>query len=298
MRLYSALVGLSLIWGLSFVFIKWLVDPIGVWGTVFLRCLAGGLILLPFLWAKRKSIVRPIPWKALLFVGIFNAGVPWGFIAWSETEIHSSTAAVMNALTPICTGLVGFLFFSIVLKRRQWGGIVLGFFGILVLMEFNIVELFNESFIGIGTMILATISYGVASQFTKRHLQETGVILITTCSLFIAAFVGLIGMLFTGSVSRISWDLFSEPLVWLSIIGLGCFGSGIAHLLFYYMVKSGSAEFATSVTYLIPVTAMIWGYVLLEEPITNYLVLGLLIIFIGVYLATRKPRKGKIASSV
>ncbi|MFC7322798.1 DMT family transporter [Halobacillus campisalis] len=294
MRLYSALIGLSLIWGLSFVFIKWLLDPVGVWGTVFLRCSAGALILLPLLWAKRKQIVRPIPWKSLVFVGIFNAGIPWGFIAWSETEIHSSTAAVMNALTPICTGLVGFLFFSIVLKKRQWVGIAVGFAGILVLMEFNILELFRESFIGIGTMIIATISYGFASQFTKKYLQGTAILLVTTCSLFVAAVVGFIGMLFTGTVSQLSGETLGEPVVWISIIGLGCFGSGIAHLLFYYMVKNGSAEFATSVTYLIPITAMIWGYVLLEEPITSNLVAGLVIIFLGVYLATRKPKQVKV----
>ncbi|MCP3029122.1 DMT family transporter [Halobacillus sp. A5] len=291
MKLYSALIGLSLIWGLSFVFIKWLVEPAGVWGTIFLRCLAGAVVLLPFLYMKRKELKGPIPWKALLFVGIFNAAVPWGFIAWSETEINSNTAAVLNALTPICTGLVGFLFFSILLKKRQWAGIVLGFIGILVLMDFNVFDLLNESFIGMGTMILATVSYGFASQFTKRHLQHTSILLITTCSLLIASLIGLLGMIVSGEAGALEIGTISSPLVWVSIIGLGCFGSGFAHLLFYYMVKNGSAEFATSVTYIIPVTAMIWGYVLLGEPITKNLILGLVIIFAGVYLATRKPRK-------
>ncbi|WP_431800649.1 DMT family transporter [Halobacillus andaensis] len=296
MKLYSALIGLSLIWGLSFVFIKWLLDPVGIWGTVFFRCLAGALVLLPVLYLKRKEIKGQIPWKALLFVGIFNAGLPWGMIAWSETEIHSSTAAVMNALTPICTGLVGFMFFSIVLKRRQWLGILLGFVGILVLMDFNVFELFNESFIGIGTMIMSSISYGFASQFSKKHLQETSILLITTCSLLVASAFGFAGMVVTGSIATFEVEVMTQPGVWLSIVGLGCFGSGFAHLLFYYMVKNGSAEFATSVTYIIPITAMVWGYVLLEEPITKNLLLGLLIIFGGVYLATRKPRQ-QVASA-
>ncbi|MFG6149870.1 DMT family transporter [Halobacillus sp. B23F22_1] len=291
MKLYSALIGLSFIWGLSFVFIKWLLDPIGVWGTVFFRCLAGALVLLPFLWIKRKELKGSLPWKAMFFVGVFNAGLPWGLIAWSETEIHSSTAAVMNTLTPICTGLVGFMCFSVLLKRRQWIGIVLGFVGILVLMEFDFFALFSESFIGIGTMILAAISYGVASQFTKRHLQETSILIVTTFSLLVAALFGLGGMMMTNSLSVINEEVLRRPLVWLSIIGLGCFGSGFAHLLFYYMVKNGSAEFATSVTYIIPITAMVWGYVLLDEPITKNIILGLVLIFAGVYLATRKPRR-------
>ncbi|MFD2925019.1 DMT family transporter [Halobacillus naozhouensis] len=291
MRLYSALIGLSLIWGMSFVFIKWLLEPAGPWGTVFLRCFAAVVILLPFLWMKRDKITKPIPWKPMLIVGVFNAGLPWGLIALSETQINSSTAAVLNALTPICTGLVGFLFFSILLKKRQWLGIGLGFAGILVLMEFNVGQLFHESFVGIGTMVLTTISYGFATQYTKKHLQSTSVLLLTTCSLAAGALVGFVGTIFTGTTAGLKPALLTDPLILFAIVGLGCFGSGIAHLIFYYIIKNSSAEFATSVTYLVPITAMIWGYVLLDEPITKNLAIGLLIIFAGVYLATRKPKK-------
>ena len=87
-----------------------------------------------------------------------------------------------------------------------------------------------------------------------------------------------------------------KPLPIIAMIGLGCFGSGIAHLLFYYMMKKGSPEFATTVTYLIPATAAIWGYLLLGETITPNLIAGLFVIFAGVYISTRrkkalKPRK-------
>ncbi len=294
MRLYGALAGLSLIWGLSFVFIKLLVDPVGLWGTVFLRCFAGAIIVLPFLWFNRKKIVRPIPFKSLAVVGIFNAGLPWGLIALSETQINSSTAAVLNALTPICTSLIGYMFFSILLKKRQWAGVLLGFIGILVLMNFNVRELFNESFIGVGTMVLAAISYGFASQYTKKYLQNTGVFLITACSLIAGTVIGGVGVIASGSARQFVSASFTDPLIIIAIIGLGCFGSGIAHLLFYYLVTQGSAEFATSVTYLIPITAMVWGYVLLGEAVTSHLLAGLFIIFFGVYLASRKP-KGKAA---
>ncbi|KIL49577.1 DMT family transporter [Jeotgalibacillus soli] len=287
-RLYGALIALSLIWGLSFVFIKWLVEPAGVWGTVFLRCMAGALILLPILWVKRKQIRRPIPWKALILVGIFNAGLPWGLIALSETQINSNTAAVLNALTPICTGLIGFLFFSIELSRRQWGGIIIGFAGILVLMEFSVSQLFSHGFVGVGTMILAALCYGFASQYTRKYVKDAGVLLITIYSLVVGGIVGLVGIWFSGPIHLTGTF---DPLFILSVIGLGCFGSGIAHLLFYYMLTKGSPEFATTVTYLVPITAMIWGSVLLNESISANLAIGLMIIFFGVYIATKKPRK-------
>lgn len=112
-RLYGALIGLSLIWGLSFVFMKWLLPSVGIWGIVFFRCLAGAIILLPFLWWKRRKVKEKLPWKALIVVGIFNCGLAWGLISLSETEINSTTASILNATTPIWTGLIGFILFLI-----------------------------------------------------------------------------------------------------------------------------------------------------------------------------------------
>ncbi|MBA4536981.1 DMT family transporter [Bacillus aquiflavi] len=285
MRLYSALISLSFIWGLSFVFIKWLTEFAGVWGTVFYRCIAGTMILLPFLLVKRKQIAKPIPWKHLIVIGIFNAGLPWGFISLSETYINSNTASVINALTPIFSGIIGFIIFSKSLSKQQWIGILIGFIGIFILLDFNIDSLFGQSFIGIGTMIVATLFYGFASQYMKRYLKETGVLLITTCSLIVGAGIGLFGSFVSGENL---FDINVNPLVIISIIGLGCFGSGLAHLLYYYLMKEASPEFATTVTYLIPVTAMIWGYVLLNEKITNNLLIGLIVICSGVYFTNKQ----------
>lgn len=151
-------VTLSLIWGLSFVFIKVLVEPVGVWGVVFLRCLFGALVLFPFLLMKERSGSTPL--RTLLLVGVFNAGVPWGLIALSETEIHSSTASILTTTTPIWTSLMGVLFYAVQPSKKHWIEIFTGFFGILILMEFQVGELFTTHFIAVGTMLLAAMCYG------------------------------------------------------------------------------------------------------------------------------------------
>ncbi|WP_017380314.1 DMT family transporter [Paenisporosarcina sp. TG-14] len=287
MRVYVALIALSLIWGLSFVFISILSEPAGVWGTVFIRCTAGALLLLPSLWFKRKDIIKPVPWKALLVVGVVNAGLPWGLIALSQTQIDSSLAAVLNAFTPIFTGLMGLLFFGSVLLKQQWIGIATGFIGILIIMKFDISLLFGESFVGIGTMILATICYGFSSHYARRHLKDAGIIFVTTCTLVVGAVFGGLMMLFTNTNQLHTLILNINSEILFAIIGLGFFGSGIAHLLFFYLMKKRSPEFATSVTYLIPISAIFWGYFLLKEPISIQMIIGLLIILCGVYLTTR-----------
>lgn len=295
MQLYGALILLSLIWGLSFVFIEELITSAGVWGTVLLRCLAGAVILLPLfvLQTKKRKGEGPLPWKAIITVGITNAGLPWGLIALSQTEITSNTAAVLNASTPILTGVMGFIFFSVLLNKRQWAGIALGFIGILILMNFNANELLSGHLIGIGTMILAAACYGFSSQFSKRHLQNVNVIALTTLSLFVGAAAGGIGVLFTEPAFFTNLNNSIDPFFIMSLIGLGCLGSGIAHLLFYYLINNGGAEFASTVTYLVPLTALLWGNVLLGEAVSKNLVAGLLIIFLGVYFANQKPKMEK-----
>ncbi|MGD7023354.1 DMT family transporter [Rossellomorea vietnamensis] len=288
-RLYAALITLSLIWGLSFVFIKVIVDPAGVWGTTFLRCLAGLLILLPlFIRNRRKKQRGPLPMGKLFIVGLINAGLPWSLIAWSETQINSNTASILNATTPLWTALIGFAIFSVVLTGFQWMGIVVGFLGILVLMDFQVAGLFSSNFIGIGTMLLATVCYGFAGQYTRRALQGVSMVAISTFQLLVGMATGLVGMMFTRGIE---WGTLLDLEILLSIIGLGCFGSGVAALLFFYVLTKGSPEFASTVTYLIPASAMAWGFVLLGEPITSNLILGLIIIFAGVFLSSRKGKK-------
>jgi drug/metabolite transporter (DMT)-like permease len=289
LRLYSALIFLSLIWGLSFVFIKWMVEPAGIWGTTFLRCLAGALILLPLFYRQQKKASgKPLKWKPLIIVGLFNAGVPWTLIALSETQINSNTASILNATTPIWTGLIGFIVFSVMLTRFQWAGIAVGFFGILILMDFQVGGLFTSNFVGVGTMLIASMSYAFSSQYTKKALTGVSVVVISTFQLVVGGLVGLIGMFIQGGVD---WNGLIDPKALLAIVGLGCFGSGIATLLFFYIVKKGSPEFASTVTYLIPGTAMVWGFFLLDEPVTSNLIIGLLIIFLGVFLSSRKSKK-------
>ncbi|WP_019415704.1 DMT family transporter [Paenisporosarcina sp. TG20] len=287
MRVYVALISLSLIWGLSFVFISILSESAGVWGTVFIRCIAGALLLGPYLWFKRKDIIKPIPWKPLMVVGVINAGLPWGLIALSQTQIDSSLAAVLNAFTPIFTGIMGLVFFGAILLKQQWVGIAIGFVGILIIMDFDVSLLFGESFIGIGTMILATVCYGFSSHYARRHLRDAGIVFVTTCTLVVGATFGGLMMLFTNpsQLQTLAQNLNGEIL--FAVIGLGFFGSGIAHLLFFYLMKERSPEFATSVTYLIPISAIFWGYFLLQEPISIQMIIGLLVILCGVYLTTR-----------
>ncbi|MCF6136934.1 DMT family transporter [Pseudalkalibacillus berkeleyi] len=287
MKLYVALITLSLIWGTSFYFIKILVEDLGPWGIVFVRCSLGALTLLLIIFVKRKQFfVKNIPWLSLLIVGLFNALIPWGLIGISETKISSSLASIVNATTPIWTSVIGVIFFSVTLRMKQWSGVVIGFIGILILIDLNLTQLFNEDLIGMGTMIAATLCYGFSSQFTKKHLQGISVMIISLITLVVGAIGSSVLMFISNSSIDLTLITTTENLI--AMVGLGVFGSGLAYLLFYYMIQEGSAEFATFVTYLVPITAMIWGWLLLDEHIPTHAIFGLILILVGVYFSTKK----------
>lgn len=291
MRLYGALIGLSLIWGTSFLFIKLLIPYAAPWEIVFLRCLFGALLLYGLIiFQYGKKIFRKLPWLPLTVVGIMNAAVPWTLIALSETRIASSTAAIINATTPIWTSFIGFILFAVFLSKKQWLGILIGFIGILILFNFDIGELFNGSFVGIGTMVLAPVFYGFSNQYARRYLQNVPVVVIAAGTL-------TVGYISTGILTVVMGGFptqaFTSVSTIASILALGIFGSGIAYLLNYYMITKGSAEFASFVTYLVPVSAMFWGWLILGESLSANLFIGLMVIFGGVYLSGRKTRKKK-----
>lgn len=291
MKLYSALFVLSLIWGMSFLFIKVLLDIFDPWQIVFIRCLLGIITIVPlFLISRQKVDWKTLHVKKLLLVGFLNAGLPWGLIAWSETFLDSGYTAILNATTPIWTSMMGVFFFSITLQWKQWTGVIVGFVGILLLMDIDAPGLTkNQLGLGIILMLAATCCYGYSSQYAKKHLQDTTVWVTASSTLFAGLLLSAFMMLLTDG-----WKLPEDPLnynVLLSIIGLGVYGSGIAYLLYYFMISAGSAEFATLVTYLVPVSAVMWGSVLLDERIHPSAFWGLLLIFAGVYLTGKRGKK-------
>lgn len=297
-RLYLALFTLSLIWGMSFLFIKLLVVDLGVWGVVFWRCAFGAGTLLVMLIVQRKlNTLRKLPLIPILFIALLNNALPWALIAVSETTISSSLASVVNATTPIWTILIGFTIFGSQMKKMQWIGVGVGFLGILVLLELNLFQLFHDNLLGVGTMLGATICYGFGAHLSRRYLQN---IPITVISFSTLAMAGVISGLMMAIIQPSGFMAVGSTDIILSLIGLGVFGSGFAYLLYYYMVKEGSAEFASLVTYLVPITAMIWGSLLLGEKITPHMLFGLILIFSGVYLSSYKTKasKHKVAKKI
>ena len=290
MRKWVTLVILSLIWGSSYILIKKGLTGLTPIQLGSLRVIVTTIIIAPIGYQKIKHIPKQkMKWVALsAFVGSF---FPAYLFAFAETEISSSITAVMVSLTPLFTLLISVFVFGEELLKKQVFGVLIGFTGIIVLIN-N--ELFASSFniLYIMFIVLAAFCYAINANVLKYKLSNIpalGIVFMSFLFMFIPAFIILCFSDFPFS------DFTSDPLIIESIIYiviLALFGTAIAKVLYIKLLAISTPVFSVSTTYLMPVVAIFWGLLDGEEfKLTQFT--GTAIILLGVYLVTKKkaPKK-------
>jgi drug/metabolite transporter (DMT)-like permease len=290
LKKWGTLVILSLIWGSSYILIKKGLTGLTPIQLGSLRVIVTTIIIAPIGYQKIKHIPRQkMKWVALsAFVGSF---FPAYLFAFAETEISSSITAVMVSLTPLFTLLISVFVFGEELLKKQVFGVLIGFTGIIVLIN-N--ELFSSSFniLYIMFIVLAAFCYAINANVLKYKLSNIpalGIVFMSFLFMFIPAFIILCFSSFPFS------DFASDPLIIESIIYiviLALFGTAIAKVLYIKLLAISTPVFSVSTTYLMPVVAIFWGLLDGEEfKLTQFT--GTAIILLGVYLVTKKkaPKK-------
>ncbi|MBO1001077.1 DMT family transporter [Pseudogracilibacillus auburnensis] len=284
-----ALTLLSLIWGGSYYFIKVLLFDFGPWSIAFLRSSIGLVtITVVMIILKKPFEFKHIPWIPMIIMALINTAIPWALIGYSETKITSSLASILNATTPLWTIVLGIVFFKNKANLYQWFSMVIAVIGIIILLDFNPVSIVSVDIIGFICMIVASLFYAIGAHLSKRLSSELSMYQITFGTL-LSCMIG--SGIIAFSTERIS---FSNLLLLQNVsalIGLGMFGSGIAYILFYYIIQKGSPEIATMVTYLIPVSGIMWGTLLLNEKIKWSLLMGLALILCGIFLSSKNAQR-------
>ena len=280
------LIILTLIWGTSFILIKRSLQSFSAAEVGALRMFTAGLVLLPIAFRNYKK-VEGKNWGSLFIIGFLGSFIPAFLFAKAETNLDSSLAGVLNALTPIFVLVVGVLFFSQNFSKSQVIGILIGFLGTTFLVfagssgslsSINLYGLF---------VVLATIFYGFNANIIKFRVKGLNALTITSISL---GMVTPIAFAYLVIFTNVTTQILHEPearISFLYVSILGIMSTAIAMGLFNKLIQITTPIFTSSVTYLIPFVAVIWGLwdgeVLL---IGHYL--GMLAILTGVYIANRK----------
>ncbi|QQL51158.1 DMT family transporter [Mucilaginibacter ginkgonis] len=275
---------LVLTWGSSFILMKYGLQfftppQVATIRQVSALVVLGGLAIFN---------VRKIPVKKLKYVvlsGLLSMFIPAYLFCYAESGLSSAIAGVLNALTPAFTVIISIMFYKQAVQRGQIIGMIIGFAGVLLLILFTAsgsVSLNHFAFFAIA----ATVCYGININMVKVHLHDVNPIHTTTVAVASAGIVAIIYLFLSSGIPHLYInDANKIPL--LASVTLGVFGTAIAQLLFYQLIKKASALFASTITYALPIVAIFWG-VLDGEDLGIWHYAGMVLIIIGI-LIIRQP---------
>lgn len=276
---------LSLIWGSSFILIKKALVGFTPFQVGAFRILMTAFILL-VVGGKSISKIKKPQWKYVFWTAIFGSFIPAFAYAHALKGIDSSVASVLNSLLPLFTIIFGAIVFDFAFRRKQLIGIIIGFggTGFLILRGAELNP--NQNYWYALLAILSTLGYSFNVNIIKKHLNELDALSITTGNFLLLIFPAFIVLYFTNFFT--AFELNEITIRSLGIVAiLATFGTALAKVLFNKLIQISSPVFSSSVTYLIPIVAILWGLLDGENfEFTQFFAAS--IILAGVYLANKK----------
>lgn len=275
------LAGLSLLWGGSFFFVEILIAYLPP--LTIVTCRVGFAAL--GLWAIVLVLRTPLPttqkqWGSLFIIGLLNNAIPFCLIVWGQTQISSGLASIINATTPIFTVLVaGVLLADERLSLPKLVGVFLGLLGTLILIGPEVLNGQTGSVLGQASVMGAAISYAFAATYARRF-KKSGLspLIVATGQVTMAS---LILMPLTLLVDGYSALLTIPTIAIGSIVGLAFFSTVLAYILYFRLIDSAGATNAALVTFLIPVSAISLGVIILGETFSIPHFIGMAVIGAG-----------------
>jgi drug/metabolite transporter (DMT)-like permease len=288
-RHLAMLLGLAALWGASFMFIKIGDRELHPITLVGFRMGLGALTLVPIVLATvgARRALRELRAAAgpLIVTGLFNSAIPILAITWAETRIDSGLTAIIQASAPLFTALLALRFsHDERVRGSRLAGLVVGFAGVALLVGGRP----GGEIAAALAVVFSAVCYAAAGLYAGRRLRG------------ISPLVTALGTLTAATVATLPIGLFQLPAhmtgwkVTASVLTLGIAGTGLAYILYYGLISGAGASRAILITYLVPTFAVVYGAVLLGEPVTAAAIAGLALVLAGVGLGTGAIRPGRL----
>ena len=283
---WALLILLAIIWGSSPILIKKALIKLDPFEIGALRLTLASFVLFPFL-AKNLKEIRRKDYLILFVSGIVGNVLPYFLYPIAQTKIDSATSGVLTSLTPFFALIVGVLFYKLKATKNNIIGLVVGFIGTSLLILFsNKSDGFSIDLFGLF-VVAATLLYGINLNLVKYHLNHLKPITITSFSIVsILPITVYILFYLTPFLSHFN-NLNNYSLEFGYVFILGVLGTSIATIVFYNLIKIKDTVFASMVTYLMPLVAIIFG-VLDGEIINAIQLFGMALIMGGVFINSKK----------
>lgn len=278
------LIALGAVWGGSFLFMRVAASDFGPFALVDVRLALGALILMPFLWRARAQFT-PALWLRVAGIAAINSVLPFALFAWGAERAPAGIGAITNAMTVMFTALVAFLLYGERIGARRLVGLVAGFVGVAVLASGRTAG----ASIGLAAIAgtAASLCYGFGLNFVRHYLSGYPPAAVAAANL-------TAGAVLLAPFAIYTWPHHPIPLAsWVSAVLLGTLCTGIAFVFYYRLIARIGAARTSTVTYLIPLFAVIWAWLLLDEPLTLTMALAGALILAGVGLSQQREAKKK-----
>jgi len=247
---------------------------------VELRVLIAALVLMPVLLVRESAGSLSQNWRKLLILGVVNSAIPFYLFAYSTLTLTAGYASILNATAPMFAAVIAWLWLSQKLTVLQSAGLFIGVAGVTVLAWPKLSFGIDDVAIAIAAGLLGSFCYGIAANYTKKYAGNLSSLAIATGSMIAASLFLLPGAITNWPRQAISTE------AWISVVVLGIASTGFAYILYFRLIRHVGPAKAITVTYLLPVFAVFWGSIVLDEEITLIMIVGTAIIFTGTALAT------------
>ena len=275
---------LAAIWGASFLFMRLAAAELGPLPTAALRVAIASLFLLPILLVKGHWPALRQHWRPVLFAGILNSGIPFALYAFAVLHISTGLSSILNATVPLFGALVAWLWLS---DKPGWSrsvGLAIGFGGVVLLAGGQASFKPNASGVAPAWAVLAclaaTTCYALAASFTKKHMPSMPPLVAATGSQIGATLaLALPAMWFHP-------DHMPSASAWGALLVVGVLCTGVAYVLYFRLIDRAGPAKALTVTFLIPVFAIAYGVLLLDEHVTSWMLICGGVILLGTALSS------------
>ncbi|EPN4986124.1 DMT family transporter [Vibrio alginolyticus] len=276
---FFRLLCLAAIWGGSFLFMRVAANTFGPAYLIEFRVTFAAVALLLFAVYLKKKLTLTAHTKHFFIIGLFNSAVPFLLFAYAAQTLNASTLAILNSTAPIWGALVGFVWYRSPLTAKSVLGMLIGIGGVAVLVGLDTSTIGEEAMLPIAASLMASFSYGIATNYTKNAPQ-------------VPAFDNAHGSMWAAVI----WVLPLLPFLpmraepshfeWSSVVTLGVVCTGFAYLLYFRLVSDIGPASALTVTFLVPVFGILWGYLVLDEPVGPNTIIGTILVLSGTMLVT------------
>ena len=280
---YAVLLSLGALWGGSFLFMRMGAGAFGALPLAGLRAIGAALCFLPLLASRRRLAEwREHGWP-IAVVGVTNSALPFLLFTFATRSLPAGLASIIDGMTPMFAALIGWLWLGQRLDGWRGAGLVAGFAGILWLVEGGL-KVAPGAGMGLLACVAATVLYGYAVHYSHLRLASVSPLVVTIGSHMVAALVLL-------PTTVLAWPTQPPPMqAWLAAAGLAVLCTALAYVLFFWVLARVGAQRIMVIPYLIPAFGVLWGALLLGEPVTMRMLGGCAVILLGTALTTGRVR--------